>query len=1057
MIVVLDNHDSYTFNLFQLLQEQTARPVRVVSSTAAEEAVALLRGGGVVGLVVSPGPGHPAVADDFAGSALAIDAALALGVPVLGVCLGHQGIALRFGCVVDRAPRARHGWVSPLEHSGTGLFAGLPQGTRVTRYHSLAIVEPIAEDAGIEVTARSEDGVVQAFDVFATGPAGSVPSTSSAPRGHADGEPAAGAGSDSGRSGRSGEADAGAGAAVGERRVVARGVQFHPESIATEHGRELLANALAWFEDAAAGRASSAEAPTVGAAESNETAGELGGALGATASGGRSADAAEIASTASIGDSASAEPGPEGVAAVAGTEPCEADGSGDREATARRGAAAGSGAAVGVDAESAGRAAGRIGTTDARDGASEASAPVRAADADLVAPAGAAVGPAMRRGTMTRILSASVTTLAGAGVDGSRDEVSEPTTGLVAAPSTDAAAVAIYARAIARRRGSFWIDRAEGDDRAPRWSIIGDAVPLPGADSAEPFGAVPKREAGSGSAASAAGGPGSPLAHPDRPYGPVVVRARRGAATVDGWPDATGPVRRAELRARRSGDSASSGSEAPDSFDVLDALVGGGDVRVVGGEALPFRGGVVGFQGYDEGVRLLGQGNRDATTPDAVWIVPHRWIVVDHATGGVTACARVDSSAEGDGEGAERDRERGARGRSAVAEGLGAASAADADALALAQARLDAWAAEIRRILNEPVGPVGAGGGAETRTEAARARAAGSRPAASTEPNSPFGTVPNGEFGSIGGDATAASPADRLAPGAWALSREEYRDRIRESVEEMLAGETYEVCLTNEFRVDASVDPDPLELFAHLRENDAVPYAALLELDDDGERLDVVSASPERFLRGTADGAFETKPIKGTAPRTGNPVEDERAIAHLLGDAKTFAEHLMIVDLLRNDLGRVSEPGTVEVPSLMHIESFETVHQLVSTVRGWAPGVPTAEVVRALFPGGSMTGAPKERTLSIIDRLEGRPRGVYSGALGAVGLDGSCDLSIVIRTAVRDARGWTIGAGGAIVLDSDPDAEIAEVELKASSLRRALAAVSAGAAGPAAPAPAQMP
>ena len=190
--------------------------------------------------------------------------------------------------------------------------------------------------------------------------------------------------------------------------------------------------------------------------------------------------------------------------------------------------------------------------------------------------------------------------------------------------------------------------------------------------------------------------------------------------------------------------------------------------------------------------------------------------------------------------------------------------------------------------------------------------------------------------------------------------------------------------------------------------------------------MEVASASPERFL--TVRGRdVEAKPIKGTVA-----VDEDPA---LLADAKARAENLMIVDLLRNDLSRVCDPCTVRVPALMQVESYATVHQLVSTITGrLREGRTAVDAVRATFPPGSMTGAPKLRTCQIIDRLETSPRGVYSGALGYFGFDGQADLSVVIRTAVRTGSVVTVGAGGAIVLDSDPDAELAERNLKAQSV-----------------------
>ncbi|KOX15702.1 aminodeoxychorismate synthase component I [Nocardiopsis sp. NRRL B-16309] len=271
-----------------------------------------------------------------------------------------------------------------------------------------------------------------------------------------------------------------------------------------------------------------------------------------------------------------------------------------------------------------------------------------------------------------------------------------------------------------------------------------------------------------------------------------------------------------------------------------------------------------------------------------------------------------------------------------------------------------------------------------------------------------------------------ASPRADLA-GLLERPRQAYVDDVKECLGHLTAGESYEICLTNRVRLP-DPDGDDLDFYRRMRAVSPAPYAALLRLGG----VSVLSASPERFLRVDGDGVAESRPIKGTAPRHGDPDADARAAEELRTGAKTRAENLMIVDLLRNDLGRVCEIGTVEVPAFMYTESYATVHQLVSTVRGrLRADVSAVGAVRACFPGGSMTGAPKLRTMEIIDRLESSARGIYSGALGYLSHSGTADLSIVIRTAVRAGGELSIGAGGAIVLDSDPEEEYAEMLLKA--------------------------
>src|SRR4051794_3284558 len=254
---------------------------------------------------------------------------------------------------------------------------------------------------------------------------------------------------------------------------------------------------------------------------------------------------------------------------------------------------------------------------------------------------------------------------------------------------------------------------------------------------------------------------------------------------------------------------------------------------------------------------------------------------------------------------------------------------------------------------------------------------------------------------------------------------EAYRANIAACLREIVEGETYEVCLTTELRGAAGLDP--VAAYCALRARNPAPFAALLRLGD----LSVLSSSPERFLRVDRRRVVESRPMKGTAARVAEPFEDACRAAELRRDQKTRAENLMIADLVRNDLGRVCALGSVEVPGLMIVESYATVHQMVTVVRGrLREGSDAIDCVRAAFPPGSMTGAPKLRTLEIIDRIERRPRGIYAGALGFLAVNGAADLSVVIRTLVASPDGLMLGAGGAIVAASDPDAELEEMLLK---------------------------
>ena len=276
-------------------------------------------------------------------------------------------------------------------------------------------------------------------------------------------------------------------------------------------------------------------------------------------------------------------------------------------------------------------------------------------------------------------------------------------------------------------------------------------------------------------------------------------------------------------------------------------------------------------------------------------------------------------------------------------------------------------------------------------------------------------------------------------PGHQGRLDEGYVAAYAEVQRQLHLGNSYEVNLT--YREAVESDVDPVSAYLRLRALNPAPYAGYLQ--HRGTHL--LSSSPERFATVDRRRVLETRPIKGTTARGATPEADERERRRLATDPKYRAENLMIVDLLRNDLATVCEVGSVEVPTLMEVESYPSVHQLVSTVRGRLRGeVTTIAALRSLFPAGSMTGAPKRRTMEIIDRVEGTPRGVYAGAFGWLSGDGRADLAVVIRSLVatpsRVAGRWRyeLGTGGGITVRSTLEEEYAETRWKAARLRAAL-------------------
>lgn len=277
-------------------------------------------------------------------------------------------------------------------------------------------------------------------------------------------------------------------------------------------------------------------------------------------------------------------------------------------------------------------------------------------------------------------------------------------------------------------------------------------------------------------------------------------------------------------------------------------------------------------------------------------------------------------------------------------------------------------------------------------------------------------------------------PAATAAELAADDDKQSYLEKIKTAQQHIALGDVYQLCLTTRLR--GNYVGDPLSFFLRLRKQHPAPYAAFMRI---GSKT-IVSISPELFIS-VHNGRVISSPIKGTRRRSSDQEQDRRLIEELGADPKERAENLMIVDLIRNDLSAVCEPSSVTVESLLAVRSYSTVHQLVSDVSGQlAENVAALDALKALFPGGSMTGAPKEKAMEIISQLESSEREIYSGALGYITSGGEMELGMVIRTAVFDKDSVSIGIGGGITSDSLPESEHEEIQLKAIALASVLGA-----------------
>jgi anthranilate synthase component 1 len=248
------------------------------------------------------------------------------------------------------------------------------------------------------------------------------------------------------------------------------------------------------------------------------------------------------------------------------------------------------------------------------------------------------------------------------------------------------------------------------------------------------------------------------------------------------------------------------------------------------------------------------------------------------------------------------------------------------------------------------------------------------------------------------------------------------------------AGDVYQANLSREWRAEVTAGLDASDIYEALCASNPGPFAGMARWQD----IEIISSSPERLIR-IRDGIASTRPIAGTRPRSADSDADEDLSAELFAHPKELAEHVMLIDLERNDLGRVCEAGSIEVDEMMVLESYAHVHHIVSNVQGQlSRQVTPGQAIAAVFPGGTITGCPKVRCMEIISELEDGPRGAYTGSFGYLNRDGSLDLNILIRTIVKEDRRVTFRAGSGIVADSDPGAELEETRAKAKGMLRAI-------------------
>eukprot|EP01041_Mallomonas_annulata_P006311 gene6311-12769_t len=962
--LLIDNYDSYTYNIWQLLTEcNNLEPIVVFNDDFHGSWDKLLESiPNFDNIIISPGPGSPDVRADFG---LSLDAILRADVPVLGVCLGHQGMAHAFGGQVTRAVTPMHGRMSAITHLNTGVFQDIPQYENVVRYHSLVVGSDLPSD--LIATAWTNDGTI-----------------------------------------------------MGLQHVLKPlyGVQFHPESIATNCGKQIFSNFHDITTEFHRRKTNRPHWSLDKGSKTNFSPTTVNDNSKSSKSNMDRMNAIQHSSEGNIHQIVVTEP----LTVPVALPVSEANSAPDSRETHIQVSKFSLPSHITIESVFK-HLYGNHSASFWLD-----SSDIKQQQQQQVPPTIPSMGNIDRDSNSNR----------GSNSDSSSDNNRAAALSFMGAIDTPGAFVAEYWGNNSLSVKSYVNENTDNDNNNSNNihlshnnnnNNINNSINM----NMNIFEFLEEELQNNSQEIVSTD---STCSISDIPF--EVTSALFGFLGYEARHDAT-----KILTNRRN-----SGSKFDFPIEIDNKNKNEGDVNTRNKNT----------------ATATGMGNKSSKIPVAMFMLPTRFLAIDHSTSDIYIIA-VDRNNRNKNMNKMKEN-KGNRQRNSGSDSLSHIENIDDNSNSnCAQSRINDTKRKLEQLIE------------------INALDILSPPQVAVPVGVPAATATTGvEVPSMKTQRRLELRCDK--------SKSQYLADIRRSLEYITQGETYEVCLTAPFRGpcprprpssitstgtdigSSTVSSSPLDVYCALRQNNPAPYSSYIHYEDqstmtsssnEGEDREidtdnsnnsnnnnnkrkssispqggfsVCCSSPERFLKASQSGVLESKPIKGTVKRVLNDAEaDKTAAVALAADEKSRSENLMIVDLVRNDLGRVCSPGSVTVPSLMHVETYASVHQLVSSICGkLQPGRSVVDALVATFPGGSMTGAPKLRTMDIISELEGRERGVYSGAIGYIGMNGAVDLNIVIRTAIIQNEEIVVNSGGAIVALSCPEQEVEEILLKAAAV-----------------------